>query len=56
MKTEQQLAQQLIAIIKSQQPKFKIQGSKLVGTSDGQTFELQMYASSIKSQTTAFSR
>ncbi|WP_180267705.1 hypothetical protein [Nostoc linckia] len=56
MKTEQQLAQQLITIIKSQQPKLKVQGNKLVGTINGQTFELQMYSNNVVGQTTAISR
>lgn len=56
-KTEKELAQLLVKIIQSQQPKFTVQGSKLKGTnSNGDTFELKMYAGNIINQSTAISR
>ena len=56
-KSEQQLAQLLIKIIESQQPKFTVKGSKLTGkNSNGDTFELQMYSSNTIRQTNVISR
>ena len=56
-KTERELAQLLVTIIKSQQPKFTVLGSKLTGkNSNGDTFELQMFTGSVINQNTAISR
>lgn len=57
MKAERELAQLLVTIIKSQQPKFTVQGSKLTGkNSNGDTFELQMFTGSVINQNTVISR
>ncbi|MBN3946420.1 MAG: hypothetical protein HWQ38_07980 [Nostoc sp. NMS7] len=56
-KTERELAELLVNIIRSQQPTFTVQGSKLTGkNSNGDTFELQMFPSNVINQSTAISR
>jgi hypothetical protein len=57
MLSEQQLAQLLIQIIQSQQPQLTIQGNTLNGTdSSGNTFQLEMFPTTITNQNTAINR